>query len=186
MASPKRLPRLAELARRLVRCGADNRGAAAVEFSMFVGLFIIGLLNTVDVASYAYEDMEVQGAAQMGAQAGWKTCAAPNLPATTNCSGFSSAVSAAVQATSLGNSVTLASGSPSEGYYCVNSSGSLVSVSGVSNPPTDCSSVGNPGVAPGDYIQVQVQYKYTPIFTGITVGGSLPSSITSSSMMRIQ
>ena len=153
---------------------------------MVAGLFIVGTLNTVDVASYLYQQMEVQNAAQMGVQAAWKTCGTANLPATTNCSGLSSAVTAAVQATSLGNSVSVASGSPSEGYYCVNSSGALVYVSNVSSKPSDCSSAGNASATPGDYVQVQTSYTYTPLFTGFTIGGALPTSITSSSLMRLQ
>ena len=91
----------------------------------------------------------------------------------------------AVQSTSLGTKVTLQSGSPAEGYYCVNSSNALVYVSSVSSKPANCSSVGMASLQPGDYIKVQTTFTYTPLFKGITVGGLLPTTITSTTYMRL-
>jgi Flp pilus assembly protein TadG len=168
-----------------VRAAVDRRGTAAVELAMIAPLFAIALLNTVDIARYFYELMEVQNAAQIGAQAAWTACDVAHLPATTNCPGLNAAVSAAIKATSLGSSVTLVSGSPSEGYYCVNSSGALVYVADMSSKPADCSSVGNAAATPGDYIKVQVSFAYAPIFAGLSVAGAFPSPSTSTSIMRL-
>jgi Flp pilus assembly protein TadG len=167
-----------------LRC--DQRGVAAIEFALFASAISIGMLNVVDVAIFAYQKMEVDNATEMAAQAAWKTCNTSSLlPATLNCSGLNAAVTAAVQSTSLGTRVTLQSGSPAEGYYCVNSSSALVYVSSVSSKPANCSSVGMAGLQPADYIQVSTTFTYSPIFRGITVGGALPTSITSTALMRM-
>ena len=122
----------------------------------------------------------------MGAQAAYEACDTSVLPATTKCTGLSSAVSTAIQSTSLGTAIQLKSGSPAEGYYCLNGSNELVKVSEVSSKPADCSAVGSASVEPGDYIKVETSYTLKPIFPGISVGGMLPSTITASAMMRMQ
>jgi Flp pilus assembly protein TadG len=187
-AAPARVPHwhLRGVGRWLFATASDNRGVAAVEFALVAGTLIFGLLNTVDIALYTYQRMEVQSAAQMAAQAAWKTCDVTQLPATTNCPGLYAALNAAAQASSLGNSVTLASGSPSEGYYCMNSSNALVYVSDVSSKPSDCSSVGNPTGKPGDYIQIQVSFTYASLFPGLSVASTLPSPVIAASRMRLQ
>jgi Flp pilus assembly protein TadG len=168
------------------RMAGDERGVAAVEFAIIVSVVMVALLNAVDVAKYFFERMQVENAAQMGAQSAWATCDTTKLPATTNCSALSSAVSAAIQTTSLGSSVKLKSGSPAEGYYCVNSSNVLEYVSNVSSKPANCSSVGSASDQPGNYIQVQTTYTFKPIFPGLGIGSMLPTPITASALMRLQ
>ena len=91
---------------------SDARGAAAVEFG-FVGLmFITGVLNAFELGRFAYQKMQVENAAYAGAQRAWKTCKETTmLPATQNqnCPGLNAAVTAAIQATSLGTKVALSS-----------------------------------------------------------------------------
>ena len=163
----------------------DRRGVAAIEFSVFAALISLGMLNVTDIAVYVYQRMQVEYATQAGAQAAWHTCDITHLPATNNCSGLSTAVQNAVQGTSLGTRVTLQTGSPSEGYYCVNSSNALVWVADVNHKPTDCSSVGSPGLAPGDYIQIATTFSYAPMFPGITVTGAFTTPITRTALMRL-
>jgi len=135
--------------------GADARGVAAIEFGITGLLLAIGLLNAVDVGYYAYRRMEVENAAEVGAQAAWKICAdqSKDLPATVNCPTLNTTITTAIRSTTLGSGVSLASGTgainpnPGEGYYCVNSSNALIFQGSVSSPPTTCST----GVAPGDY-----------------------------------
>jgi Flp pilus assembly protein TadG len=171
--------------------GPDRRGVAAIEFAIFGSLLSVAVLNVVDVATYAFQRMEVDNAAQVGVQQAWKTCGIGSntsnvLPATTNCPTLNSVVTTAVQSTSLGTKVTLQSGSPAEGYYCVNSANALVYVrSANSSKPADCSSVGMASLQPGDYIQVITTFTYAPLFKGITVGNLLPTSITSTALMRL-
>jgi Flp pilus assembly protein TadG len=175
---PKRTSRLG--------LAADTRGAAAVEFALIAGMLIIGLFNTIDLARYLYTSMEVSNATQMAAQSVWQTCDVAHLPASTKCSGWSTAATTAAQSTSLGTAVTLATGSPSEGYYCVNGSGALVRVSDVNSAPSDCSGVGNATAKPADYVAVSTSYTYTPLFPALNVSGTLPTPITDSTLMRMQ
>jgi Flp pilus assembly protein TadG len=172
----------------LCRLRHDARGTAAIEFAVVASLLTIALLNAVDMGRYIYSRMEVQNAAEVGAQAAWKTCydQSTMLPATQNCSGLNASITTAIQSTSLGTAVSLASGYPTEGYYCVNSSNGLQSVGSLSNKPGNCAAAGNASATPGDYIQVQVTYNFTSLFPGITVIGSLNiSSITMTSWMRL-
>jgi uncharacterized membrane protein len=158
------------LMRRLRSLRRDSRGTAAIEFAGVATLLAIGVLNAIDLGYYMYQRMEVENAAEVGAQAAWKTCydQSSMLPATINCSGLSAAITAAIQSTSLGASVSLAPGYPVEGYYCANASNALQLVGSLSVKPTDCSVAGNSNTTPGDYIQVGVTYNYAPLF-GITV-----------------
>ena len=165
-----------------LRC--NHRGVAAIEFALF-GLFLsVGMLNAADIGIYLYERMEVENATEMGAQAAWKTCPMSQLPATVNCAGLTAAVTAAVHSTSLGTLVSLQSGSPSEGYYCVNSSNALQYMSNVSSKPADCTAAGESSLQPGDYIVVQTTFTYAPLFS-ITVASKFTTPITRTSMMRL-
>lgn len=164
---------------------SDKNGAAAIEFAFFAGLIAIVMLNVVDVSTYIYKRMELENATQMGAQAAWAACDQYHLPATTNCPGLATAISNAIQSTSLGGSVSLQSGSPAEAYYCLSSSGALQYVGDASSRPVDCSAVGKSNERPADYIQVSTSLTYAPLFPDITVGGILPRRITKTAWMRL-
>jgi len=165
---------------------SDARASAAIEFAGTAALLSVGLLNAVDIGYYMYKRMEVENAAQMAAQAAWKTCTQSMLPATQNCAGLSTAITAAIHSTSLGTAVALMADYPAEGYYCANASNALQSVGSLANRPTDCSAAGNANASPGDYIQIRVSYGYAPLFPGITVMSAAGvSSITMTSWMRL-
>jgi len=169
------------------RLRSDTRGIAAVEFALGSLVLIIGVLNAVDVGYYAFQRMEVETAAQAGAQAAWATCfdTSAMLPATQNCAGLNNAITTAIQGTSLGGDVKLATGFPSEGYYCA-ATGGLQSVGSLANKPADCTAAGSPGLAPGDYVQVGVTFPYAPLFPGFSVMGALGiTTITTTSWMRL-
>lgn len=174
---------LKHLLRRMAR---DNQAMATVEFALTAGLIITAMVNAVDVATYYFHRMEVQNATQMGAQAAWQACDTSKLPATTNCPGLSAAVTAGIQASSLGTAVTLQSGYPAEGYYCLNASNALQYMSSVSSKPANCSAAGNAAAQPVDYIRVQTSYVHTPIFGSASVTALLPSPITAMSLMRLE
>jgi len=177
--------------------GADARGVAGIEFAITGLMLVIGLLNAVDVGFYAYQRMEVENAAEMGAQAAWNTCnnlQTTMLPATQlnastglpNCPGLNNAVKTAIQSTSLGKYVSLdpkKNPNPDEGYYCVNASNALQYQGSVSSPPTACSS----GVTPGDYLQVGVTFPYQSLFPGLVSVMSVSgvTSITKTTWMRM-
>jgi hypothetical protein len=130
--------------------------------------------------------MELNDAAQAGAEAALVTCGSPGkLPATVNCAGLNSAVTAAAQGTSLANTVSIAS--TSENFYCINSSGVLVTVGTFPNAkPGDCSSV-NPGStdAPGDYVVITASFTYNPVFPAASLASLLTTPITKTVWMRI-
>jgi Flp pilus assembly protein TadG len=178
--------RWAAVCRKVRTLRGETRATAAIEFAGTAALLSVGLLNAVDVGYYMYRRMEVENAAQVAAQAAWKTCTQSMLPATQNCSGLNTAITAAMHSTSLGTAVVLASGYPAEGYYCVSGSNALQSVGSLSSRPADCSAAGNASATPGDYIQVRVNYSYAPLFPGITVMSATGiSSITMTSWMRL-
>jgi Flp pilus assembly protein TadG len=174
--------RVVALARRLE---ADQKGVAAIEFGIFSVFLFLAIVNVTDVSIYIYQRMQLENATQSAAQAAWKTCDVNHLPATTHCSGLNSAIQTAIASTSLGTNVSQASGSPSEGYYCVNSSNTLQYMSNVSSKPADCSAAGNPGVQPGDYIQITASFGYAPLFPGISIASRLATPITATAMMRL-
>jgi Flp pilus assembly protein TadG len=165
----------------------DKRGLAAIEFALIGGTLIFGLFNMIDFGRYLYAKMEVQNAAQMGVQLVWNTCNTPNLPATTACANESVALTTGVQSTSLGTAVTVVSGYPTEGWYCVNGSGALVSVAAITTAkPADCTAAGVAANQPADYFVVQTTYTYAPLFTAFSVANVLPTPITSTNYMRMQ
>lgn len=167
----------AQPARCLRRLAADQRGAAMVEFAFVLGLLMLVLVNGVEVARWYYSKMELENATQMAAQAVWNTCDTQHLPAnTTNCPGVSTAITNALQSTTLGNQVTQASGSPSEGYYCLNSTVLTATTN------TTCSTI----LAASDYITITANYTYAPMFNGISIGSRLPTNLQSSTRMRLK
>src|SRR5579871_1247434 len=164
----------------------DKRGLAAIEFALIASFLSVAILNVTDVAVFLFDELQVNNATQMGAQAAWATCDLNHVPATTKCPNMNTAVTAAVQSTPLGTAVTLQSGSPAEGYYCVGAGGAMQYMSSYSSPPTDCSAAGsNTAVKPGDYVQVQTTYTYAPIFPGLSVASVFPTSITATSYARL-
>jgi hypothetical protein len=144
-------------------------------------------LNLVDFSVRIWSQMQLDNAAEIGAQAAYNACAGVAEPVTTNCTSMNSAVTTAIQSTSLGTNVTLASGSPTETYYCTNTStNTLQSVGTPSSPPSpfDCTAAGNPSVTPGDYITVKVNYTFNPMFPGLSLLSS--STLSSTGLTRLQ
>jgi Flp pilus assembly protein TadG len=172
------------------RFATAEEGTSAIEFAIFAGILSFGLLNTADISVYVYQRMQVENATEMAVQAAWKTCDPfqGKVPATTSCPALTTAVTSAAQSTSLGTNVTIQAGSPTEGYYCLNSgSGALQLVAAANTtPPTDCSATGNAGQSPGDYIQITTTFTYTPMFPGITVAGTFTTPIVRTGMMRLK
>lgn len=194
--SQRSLPKL------LAAWSAQAHGAAAVELALVTPVLVVAMLNIVDVSMYAFNRMQVQNAAQMGAEAAWATCnenTPSELPATNTaaCPNFQTAVSRAITKTMLGARVTLSAGSPVEAYYCTTTSGGLQLVGTgpgtVGSPPVKpspdtCAAVAgasDPSAKPGDYVQVGVTYTYTPVFAGVTVASLLGGSVAQSVWMRL-
>jgi Flp pilus assembly protein TadG len=178
--------------RRLRRFLRSRRAAAAAEFALILPLMIVPFLNVVDLGLYAFRRMQVDLAAEAGVQAVRASCGPMVYPVTQYCStGLVTKITTAAQSTTLGDDVTLQSGTPIEGYYCV-SSGQLTLASGsstgtVGSPPTKPSNFAGAcsGASPGDYVQVAVTYTFTPLFPSMTVASLLPSPITRTAWYRV-
>ena len=175
------------------RYTSDQKGAAAAEFALVLALLTIPLLNVLDLGLYAWERIQVNNAAQMGAQAARTTCSYNNQPATIYCPSLNSAVQTAVQSTSLGS--TGVTSSTAEHYYCV-VGGSLVWVwdpARGSQPPSDCSQKDGNGQSiggsasdrPGDYVLITVNHTYTPVFSNVSIASVLTSPISRTAWMRL-
>ncbi len=172
------------LPRKTREAWVDERGVAAIEFGIFSILLFTSLANVTDVSIYIYQRMELENATEMAAQTALKTCAT-SLPATTNCANLLSAVQTALKSTSLGTAITLQTNSPSEGYYCINTSNALQWVSDVTSKPADCTAAGMPALQPGDYITIATTFTYQPIFAKLSVAAAFPTPITKTAIMRL-
>ena len=147
----------------LSRTLSDRGGAAGVEFALMLPALVLFAVGTVDVGALAYQQAEVEEAAQAGAR-----YAMANPTATVD--------TIAGVVTSETTSMTVsASPYPAQGYYC-DAGGSLSSV------PSMTSTCAN-GVV-GSYVTVSAQATYAPI---VAWGGlSMPSSLSSQTMVRVQ
>jgi hypothetical protein len=174
----------------------DTRGAAAAEFVLWLGVLVVPVLSAVDLGVYAFQRMQLDSAGQAAAQAAWHLCdSSAKLPATKNCAGLTTAVSAAAQSSSLGAGVSVASGSPLEGYFCTSTTQALLPAGsgmtwtvGQTPPakPANCSAVvSGSKTAPGDYIQVTVSYNYAPVFPAVSVASLLATPITRTAWVRL-
>jgi hypothetical protein len=142
------------------------------------------LLNGVDLGRYIYLRGQVENATQAGAHSVWERCDPMKLPVMTKCYADQTAAKRAVVDVISGivegvasNSVTLV-----DGYFCPDSSGALHSVTNVTSLPAQCLS----GVVPGNYVQVQVNYSFVPLFGNLTVAAAFGTSISTTSYMRLQ
>ena len=164
----------------------DTSGLATIEFAFSSVVLMLGLLNGLEVARWSFQRMEVRNAVHAAAHAAWNACDTKHLPAKTNCSGLGTAVTNAVKTTSLGAPPTAAT--TSEGYYCLTTAGVLKKeVDYTGTKPTDCSAEGDSAHAPGDYLIVQAQWAYTPMFgRSLTVGSLFPATLAATSTIRLQ
>jgi Flp pilus assembly protein TadG len=183
--------------RRLADPAANEDGAAAIEMALWTVAIVVPLLSATDIGIYSYQRMQVENAAQMAAQAAWQYCSTgAMLPVVQNCSNLLTVMTTAAQNTTLGTNVTVPATSVTEGFYCTDSSGALVSVgtTGTLSPlvspsrpaSNNCNSVLGSGAVPGDYVQVTATYTYTPVFGRISVASLLPGTISRQAWMRLQ
>jgi Flp pilus assembly protein TadG len=174
---------------------SDRGGAAAAELALWLTLLILPVMSVIDIGFYVFQRMQVELAAQAAVQAIRRECYDSGVPVTQRCANVTSAATTAAQSTLLANGVTLSSGYPAEGYYCVNGSNTLVLVGSsgtVGSPPTkpnpyDCSGVvGGSTSSPSVYARVGVTYVYTPPFAGISVASLLQSPIVRTAWLRVE
>jgi len=161
----------------------EAKGNVIIEFAFVTPVLVVLIVNILDFSSLIWDQMEVDYSAQMGAQAAYKTCSTGTMPAKSNCTNLNIQVTTAVQSSSLGTSVALAAGSPSEIYYCISGTALQSAATYPSSPPADCSAYGNSS-APGDYIEVDVTYSYSPTFAGLSSVSA--RTLTGKSVERLQ
>ena len=146
--------------RRAALFGARD-GSAAVEFSIAAPVLAIMFVPMIDIGMAVYQQMQVQDAAQAGAQYamahGWNS---------------SSIQSAVTSATTLSVSATPA---PSKSCGCPD--GSSVSAA-------TCGSTCSDGRTAGSYVTVSAQATYTPLLPYPTMGTSV--TLSAQATARIQ
>jgi Flp pilus assembly protein TadG len=143
-----------------LRVWRDSAGATAVEFAMIAPVMILMFICMADLGIGVYTDMQVNNAAQYGAEYALVK-------------GFdSSAISSAVRSST---SLSSANVSPTQFCGCPSSSGVVSS---------SCNSTCSDGTKAGSFAQVAVSDTYT---TMISYPG-LPSSfnLTAQSTVRLQ
>ena len=173
----------------------ERRGTAAVEFVLWFPVIALPLVGVIDLGIYAVQRMQVEAASQAGAATAWRVCdEVTEHPVTnTSCAGVGTSIAAAVQGTGLGAGATLAS-TPVAGWYCATDAGVLsllgsswaIDSGSPTAKPADCSgAVGGSTTDPGEYIQVTVNFTYTPLFGVLRTAGILPATITHTAWRRL-
>ena len=164
----------------------EQRGAAAVEFAIMLGVFTVALPSVIDLGIYAYDSMQVNTSAQMAVQAVWQAC--NQLPVTASCAGAQTALNTAAHQSSLGTNVSVSS--VTESYSCTNSSGALYTLAtgdfttALGGNSSQCATA-DKTTLPGDYITATVTYTYSPVFAQISVANLLGTTITGTATMRL-
>jgi Flp pilus assembly pilin Flp len=174
----------ASLHSRCRQLGRDQSGATAIEFALIAGILVYLLLNGIDLGRYIYLRGQVENATQAGAHSVWEKCDPMKLPIVTKCYANQTAAKTAVVSviSSIVEGVVNDHVTITESYYCTDAAGALHSVTNVASLPAQCL----PGTVPGDYVQVQLTYPFTPLFGNLTVAGTFGTTISMISYMRLQ
>jgi Flp pilus assembly protein TadG len=147
--------------RRLAALRDAREGNAVVEFSIAAPLLVIILVPLIDIGMAVYQKMEVQDAAQAGAQYamvhGWNSSSIQN---------------AVTSATALS-----VSASPAPSKTCGCPDGSSVNAA-------TCGSTCSDGQKAGIYVTVAAQATYTPLLPYPTMGPSV--TLSAQTTARIQ
>lgn len=201
-----------KLIRGLHAYGLDERGSSAAELALWVTFMIWPFMNVVDFGYYIFQAMQVRAAAQAAADTAQTMCGQTGkVPAATSCNTLSptltTEMTTAAHSTLLGNAVSFTTGTtagasnsaPYEGFYCTNTSNTLVLATNTTNPwlitdsttalePQNCSSAVPTDLDfPADYVIVTATYAYRPLFKNISLVSLFRanSTITQTAWMRI-
>ncbi len=138
----------------------DTTGAAAVEFGFMIPIFALMLISVTDIGLGVYRKMQVENAAQVGAQYAMVH-------------GFdASAISMAV--TSATNS-TAVSATPSPTKYCACLTGSSIGT-------VSCGTICPGGTVAGTYTTVSAQGSYSTLFNY----GVVPATYTYNALSTVR
>ena len=147
----------------LLRAIRDDRcGVAAIEFAVMAPALVMMTICTVDLGMGIYRNMQVQNAAQAGAQYAMMHVFDPNQ--------IASVVSSATGLSGI-------SASPAPVQYCGCATGA-----GVSN--IGCGSTCPAGAIYGNYVQVSTQGTYTTLLPYPMIASSF--TLTAQSNVRVQ
>lgn len=146
----------------VARTARDQGGAIAVEFGIVAPMLAVIIVPLVDLGMGAYRQMQVEAAAQAGAEYaavhGWDSTGIQNVvTGATGLSGIS------------------ASPAPSQSCGCA---------SGTTLSNATCGSTCADGSTAGSYVTVNAQVQYTTLFTYPALGS--PLTLSAQTMVRIQ
>jgi Flp pilus assembly protein TadG len=142
------------------RCWRGERGVAALELGLMTPFLVLSLVAVVELGTAAYEAMQVQNAAQVGA-----IYAAHN---DYNTSAIQAAVENATGNDEISATVTQFCACPS--------AGGLVT--------TDCDSTCDEDDTPGQYVQVSAEFTHEPLLS--FPGFSVPDTLTGTAIVRVE
>jgi Flp pilus assembly protein TadG len=140
----------------------DRRGVAAIEFAIMVPTLIMMTVCTVDLGMGIYSNMQVQSAAQAGAQYAMVH-------------GFDASLISSAVSNATGQSGISASPAPAQYCGCATSAG-------VTN--VTCGSACPAGAVSGTYVQVSTQGTYTTILPYPMIANSF--ALTAQAVVRVQ
>jgi len=163
--------------RRLRELAGDRSGAAAVELALVAPILVGILVPMTDLGMGAYAKMQVQNAANAGAQYALEH-------------GFNTtSITTIVQsATSLGANVSL-SPTPAEACYCITSNAMSIQPGDASAPAPPCATGAcADGSTPGTFVSVDTSYSFSPLIAFSVPGLHIPSTytLTGTAVVRIQ
>jgi Flp pilus assembly protein TadG len=138
------------------------RGVSAIEFAIIAPVFLIALIGTIDIGLGFYRQMQVQNAAQVGAQ----YAALHGFDGTDIANAITSATA---------YSAITASPAPSKFCGCVSTSGVNV---------VDCASSWPGGAAAGSYVTASAQATYNTVLPYPLIPSSY--TLSAASILRIQ
>lgn len=141
---------------------ADRRGVAAIEFAIMVPTLIMMTVCTVDLGMGIYTNMQVQDAAQAGAQYA--------MVHGFDANSISTVVSNATAQSGI-------SASPAPVQYC-----GCATAAGVTN--VTCGAACPAGAVSGTYVQVSTQGTYTTILPYPMIANSF--TLTATAAVRVQ
>ena len=149
---------------------AGDNGTALIEFTIFAPLLVVMSIYTMDFGLIFFNKMEVQNAAQAGAD--W---------AVANRIYNSSAISAAVTNATDDTAISVSSGYPLLQCGCPSSTGVTFTAYSGGTCPACGGSVG------GLYVTVQAEASYSSLIPyGLFSGANATRTLTSASTARIQ
>jgi Flp pilus assembly protein TadG len=134
--------------------GSDGEeGAALLEFTIFAPIIIVLILGVVDFGLYIYRNVQVQNAAQAGAE----YAIAHGFSAASISSAVTNAACYPSGSCVFTSTITVPSGSPSRFCGCPSNTGVTQIAAGACTAGMLCSG----GSSPGTYVNVQAQAAYS-------------------------